>query len=196
MPIQAHHRSPEAAAKQFRRTITDVLRCITEAYVDISEQEAASGEITALTLGGGLPVRLDLPTPHSRLSLSVTINYRVISETAGWRVHTEKYFYTLDDGTNEIIAFHWDPTNVEVRYPHLHLAYASGVQHPVLQTAHIPTGRVLIEDVIWLTIREFQVECLNRDAEHNHRVCRRRLRTARKIFGELQSWGATAGDVL
>lgn len=42
-------------------------------------------------------------------------------------------------------------------FPHLHLGAGSGVSREGLQKAHIPTGRVELEDVLLMAIRELGV---------------------------------------
>ncbi len=191
------YRTPQAAATAFRDNITEALNCITNDYIDYSSQAAASGEIAVISLGDGDPVRLQTPDPRNQVFISMIINYRVSEDNQrDWRVHTTGYFHTLEDGKHEILAYHWEPDNAQIRYPHMHLKAGSGVRLPSLQSAHLPTGRVLIEDVIWLAIREFGVLCTNQDADQDHANCRATLNRTRAIFDHFQSWGTgPVGDI-
>ena len=191
------YRTPQAAAQAFRDTITTALGCITHEYVGYSSQAAASGEITAISFANGDPIRMPTSDPQARLLLSAIINYRVREEGPhDWRVRITGYFYTLEDGQHEILAYHWEPDNAQIRYPHLHLKAGARVQYPALQAAHLPTGRVLIEDVIWLAIREFGVSCMNQDADRGHADSRATLNETRSVFDQSQSWGVgPAGNI-
>jgi hypothetical protein len=95
------------------------------------------------------------------LSLSVQVFARV-SEQAGqapWTVSTFGYSYALREPEGpEIIAYHWHPgRRSPIDFPHLHLGAGAGIGREELQKAHIPTGRVELEDVLLMAIREFGV---------------------------------------
>jgi len=99
--------------------------------------------------------------PGADLSLSVQVFARV-SEQAGqapWTVSPFGYSYALREPEGpEIVAYHWHPgRRSPIDFPHLHLGAGSGVGREELQKAHIPTGRVELEDVLMMAIREFGV---------------------------------------
>jgi hypothetical protein len=72
------------------------------------------------------------------------------------------YMYTLEDEDgHEIIGYHWHPEGEsDFRRPHLHLGYGAEIGRVELEDtkAHIPTGRVALEDFIELLIRAFRIE--------------------------------------
>ena len=75
------------------------------------------------------------------------------------------YWYTIEtEAEQEIIAYHWHPNAPgEVTFPHVHLGYAVKVEDEAMAKAHLPTGRVALEDVLRLAIRELGVRPLRTD---------------------------------
>jgi hypothetical protein len=86
----------------------------------------------------------------ANIGLSVCMRYCITSienaERGPWKVSTTAYMYALHIDDVELYAYHWHPfaRSQEVR-PHLH--------HPPAGKHHIPTGRVMIEDVLNLAIQ-------------------------------------------
>jgi hypothetical protein len=71
-------------------------------------------------------------------------------------------FHTNESASQEVLLFHWTPEDehAAVRFPHMHIGPAlterqQAVRLGNLHRAHIPTGRVSIEKIIWMTINEF-----------------------------------------
>ena len=83
------------------------------------------------------------------------------------------YAYTiLDRDARELLAYHWHPEGVsDVTFPHLHvpraepipLARTDPVRSAAVGEMHLPTNRVLLEDVVELLIREFSIVPLRPD---------------------------------
>jgi hypothetical protein len=66
----------------------------------------------------------------------------------------------------EIVAYHWHPgRRSPIDFPHLHLGAGSGVDREELHKAHLPTGRVELEDVLLMAIQEFGVRPRREDWE-------------------------------
>lgn len=74
-----------------------------------------------------------------------------------WQTETFAYFYALEEPEgSEIIAYHWHPgERSPVTIPHLHLESGANIGRDELQKAHVPTGTIELEDVLWLAVREF-----------------------------------------
>jgi len=90
--------------------------------------------------------------------LSVSQQYQIIEFEGGFRVHTLSYAYKLDDALDghEIMAYHWHPQpHQTVQYPHLHLSYGARIGREEFQKAHVPTGRIALEDFIQFLIEAF-----------------------------------------
>jgi hypothetical protein len=102
-----------------------------------------------------------------------------------WKVETRAYSYALCgvEGA-ELLAYHWHPETEEegrrVREPHLHVRDPRAPRWP-LRKAHLPTGRVALEDVVVLAI-ELGAKPLRRD----WRVVLVRTRAA---FHRWRTWG-------
>jgi hypothetical protein len=101
-------------------------------------------------LGGGL-----------NLAVQVTQQYRLLENPdprEPWQVRTVAYHYTLRETEGEILSYQWHPAVPEsVTYPHLHLGYAAAIRREELHHAHLPTGRVALEDFVQLLIEAFTV---------------------------------------
>jgi len=127
---------------------------VTSARVDVGGGFDPSAAAHALLLNRGDPVHI------GAVRLTVLMQYRIVRAENGqdpWKVTTAAYFYTVEDRDGrEILAYHWHPATTPVHpRPHLHLGPASGA--PRLRKAHLPTGRVAVEDVVRLLVRDFGV---------------------------------------
>ena len=96
-----------------------------------------------------------------QLALRIVHQYRVIEapdERGHWKVSTAGYMYSLEDlEGHELLAHHWHPADPNpIKTPHLHLGAASGA-NALSAAAHFPTGRIAVEDVIRVLIRDFGV---------------------------------------
>jgi len=144
--------------------VQEVVRCVTYQPLRYSTNYK-SAEPPLLVLGNGDPV--PLPGP-GRISLTFAMHYAIVRATGRrgpWRTSTRGYLYGLDDADgHEILGYHWHPygRSPETR-PHLHLGAGAGVRRPELTSAHLPTGRIAIEDVLRMTITDFGVQPLRAD---------------------------------
>ena len=115
-----------------------------------------------VTLGRGRPVRL---RGDGRVSLSLIHAYRIIEDPGPrgpYRCSTASYYYGLDDEDGrEVFVFQWHPAGRSpVTWPHLHLGAGAEVGRLDVANAHLPTGRVALEEVLRLAIDELGVEPL------------------------------------
>lgn len=123
----------------------------------------------AVTLRSGQPVAL---RGDVGLHLRVTQHYRIIEdpelgERGPFKCSTTAYWYSLEnEQESEILAYQWHPDGSSaITWPHLHIGEAGHVGWPHLREAHLPTGRVALEEVLRLAIHEFAVEPLRNDWE-------------------------------
>lgn len=158
-------RTPREAVDNFLNPLQQALSCVTRSILVVSGGYYPSAEPHAATIGDGGPVRL---TGRNPVFLVVRHHYRAI-EAPGprgpWKVSTAGYLYSLKDSEDhDIISYHWHPTGGSgVTYPHLHLGAGARVGHNELANAHIPTGRIALEDVLRLAIRDLGVTPLRND---------------------------------
>jgi hypothetical protein len=74
-------------------------------------------------------------------------------------VLTTGYLYQLRAGERELLAYHWHPRGLSPHTdPHMHLGAAAELGFADLGTAHLPTGRIGLEHVLRLAIRDLGVE--------------------------------------
>jgi hypothetical protein len=127
-----------------------------------------------LQLNRGRSVPLADTVPAVALRLRQLFRVEEILESARgerYRVSVTGYDYALlhSDTGAELLAFHWHRESSEgrlqlVTFPHLHID-SSVLSEQALTKLHIPTGRIAIEDVLRLAIRDFKARTLDRNWE-------------------------------
>lgn len=153
-------RNPYGAVQSLRSALQRAISCVTPSVLTTrSARGYGPGSDHLLTLGSGEPARM---AGIAEVSLWLRHFARVVEHEGSqgpWRADTVGYYYALlDVEGREIIAYHWHPgRRSSIDFPHLHLGAGSGVSRDELQKAHVPTGRVELEDVLALAIREFGV---------------------------------------
>lgn len=149
-------RTAAEAVGAFLAPLQQAIDCLTLTVLNVSGGYFASDRPHALVLGDGDPVAL---AGDHDLSLAVAQNYRVVQAEGPrgpWKVQTTSYFYELRRGDRELIAFHWHPAGASSHTrAHLHLGAAAEIGFAPLHRAHIPTGRIAVEDVVRLAIEAF-----------------------------------------
>lgn len=147
------------AVERYRESLRRSISCVVrDAFLDVKGRYYVSATPHPITLDRGLPVDL----AGGDLSVAVTQHYRLIEKPSSaepWQVSTVAYFYALRDADGqEILAYHWHPrVTPEVTFPHLHVGYGARVERPEFHRAHLPTGRVALEDFVRALIEDFGV---------------------------------------
>ena len=104
-----------------------------------------------------------------RFALDLVQHYRVVEGEGArgpWKVTTVAYYYTLlmAATAQEVLGYHWHPHGrSDITSPHLHLYEGAGTLHHNLRKAHLPTGRMAVEDILRLAITHFQIVPLRQD---------------------------------
>lgn len=85
--------------------------------------------------------------------LEANMSYEIIRDEAPgrgpWRVRTLQYRYRLAITGNDVFRLHWHPNGRSpVTYPHLHAALEPKDRIPASLDAHLPTGRMTLEDAL------------------------------------------------
>jgi hypothetical protein len=147
-------------------------------------RDPQSGREYRLTLPSGDPV--DVAARNGRLLIDIQQRFTLREvddpDTGPWKTSTAKYRYTIyRPDQREVLAFHWHPGREAYDRPHLHVGHGAGALIPALRAAHIPTGRVSVEDFILLAIREFGVRA--RRGDHV-----RVLEASRERFERFKTW--------
>lgn len=187
--------NPYQAAEDFAEQVREALGCIFE-QVHLKIPPATyrnPGSTHAFVFNRGTPQPLYWhpdrhPVDIPPLSLEITLHIQVDDLNAQlFQVSTSGYsyiLYTREHGRDrELIAWQWDQRGVNspVTYPHVHVAADHRLFPRGLGHFHIPTGRVLVEDVVEFCITQFDVRCqddwqdvLNRNRKkHNERRTQR-----------------------
>lgn len=116
-----------------------------------------TSRLHVLSINRGEPAALQAASGASRLRLGVKLQYRFTQTgaKAHWNASAAAYKYTIEtnDG-REVLAYHWHPdANSPVVSPHVHLGSTVLRRDGVLgRRAHVPTGRVPLQQVIRLAI--------------------------------------------
>jgi hypothetical protein len=148
-------RKPAEAVDQFLDPIRKAVACIVkQPSLNRGHGDDPKQNPHSLVLNIGDPVRIQ----GSQLWFSLTQSYDVLEaegERGQYKVSTNSYIYAIYDGPDEeseIISFHYHPQN-NVDFCHMHLR-----QDERFGDVHFPTGRVAVEEVIALAIRDLGVK--------------------------------------
>lgn len=138
-------RTPNEAVDAFVEPIKKAMGCFASCKVsaDVFDPDI----VGVLSLNRGEPVPLKKTPGGPRIELDATIRYTIVpadDERGPWKVHTEAWVYELFRDGERLIVFHWHPGG-RIGFPHLHVEALT--EHSKL---HVPTGRVLLEDVLTL----------------------------------------------
>lgn len=161
--------SPYEAFEEFRRSIQKAVSCVnSQAHLwAVNSNGYSPGQTHAVTPEGGEPVNL---AGERTLRLTSQFDYHIEKaegKRGPWKVTTEAYQHSLEDENGlEIVAYQWHPRNASAyTLPHLHIGTGIGASLGGIHKYHFPTGRVSLEDVLGLVIREFGVEPVRDDWE-------------------------------
>lgn len=158
-------RTRRAAEDDLRGQIQRAISCV-KAGMYLQTVPGYGTDVRGLAVNNGKSFTLRAATP---LALNVGMQYRTVElAPRSFRLHTVAYSYALEDAntTRELFAYHWHPeTRDSVSFPHLHIASASGQLRPEYARAHFNTGRVTLEEVLQLIVRDFGVQPVRSDWE-------------------------------
>lgn len=152
-------RTESEAVQNFLDMLQKAVSCVTNSVISVRGGYHVSVTPHRLILGPGGFHALGGP---GQLSLSIILFYRIIeNDVPGkpWKIVTTTYYYTFaDESSQEVIAYHWHPTQrSHAIYPHLHMESGAQVGRSDIANAHLPTGWVTLNDVIQLAITELGV---------------------------------------
>ncbi len=160
------------AVQNFLDPLQRAMSCVTEAVLSVGGGYHASP--------ANNPQQRHVLTIHNspavlgrdkHFALDLVQHYRVVEGEGAhgpWKVSTVAYYYTLliAATAQEVLGYHWHPQGrSDVTYPHLHLYEGAGSLQHNLRKAHLPTGRIAVEDMLRLAIIHFRVLPLRQDWE-------------------------------
>lgn len=173
------------AFEAYARPLKSALGCITRETLlrrTISKSEDRDGFPLQEFFFVNNPVRLK----NTGLAFNFSQYFRVAWHDPGYKIATKAYTYEIEDeqSGHELFAFHWEPEapNSKITIPHMHIGFA--LRHATLRInnrAHIPAGRVPVEDVVYFLVTELGVAPLNSDWD-------RTIRESRRAFMDNKSW--------
>lgn len=177
-------KTPAEAVQNFLDPLSQALSCVTRAILLVGAGYYVADEPHALALS-------EDPAPlgrDRRYALKLIQHYRIVpaeGQRGPWKVETVAYYYTVieaDAPHRDIFGYHWHPQGRSpITYPHLHLHSGADVGAPRMADAHFPTGRIAVEQVLRLLIKEFDVTPLRDDWETI-------LQETQERFEEWRTW--------
>ena len=177
--------TPHKAFNNFRGPLQRAISCVnSEAHLwALGSNGYAPGQTHAVIPDAGEVVRL---AGRRSLRLTCQFSYRIEKaegEHGPWKVTTEAYQHALEDEDGkEIIAYHWHPERGSAyNFPHLHIGTGVGASLGSIHKHHFPTGRVSLEDVLRLAIKEFGATPARADWEGV-------LEETQAIYEALRTW--------
>jgi hypothetical protein len=182
----------EQAVEEFSGQLREALSCIVQqVHLKTPRIDRLPKETAVVPVGLGRPTRL-AHNPESSVKLAAPlfllfqIYIEVPKSSDGFRVTTNGYSYavsvTIDGRLRNVLSWQWHQHGVSpVTYPHLHVKAHHDVWGKSFPKLHIPTSRVLIEDVIQFLIDDCGVLARRRD-------WREILDANRALHRERRSW--------
>ena len=176
-------RTAREAVEAYVKPIQQSLSCVTQSVLKPSGYgESDKDDILTFPVGA-------VPIGGDGLHFRFVQRFRTIvipDQPHLKKVSTTYYSYAVEgDGAEEIIGYHWHPMSTSrINYPHLHLGNGAKVGRPELENAkaHLPTGRVGIEEIVHLLIETFKVPTQRVDHA-------KILRTNLNKFFSFATWG-------
>ena len=121
-------KTPYEAVEAHVQPLQEAVSCLSHAaHFATAGGHFVSEKPHALTLVNGVRLRLQ-DSQDTDLTLSVSQQYHIVEHEVGFRVHTLKYAYKIDNwyDAHEVMAYHWHPME-QIKYPHLHLSYGARI---------------------------------------------------------------------
>lgn len=160
-------KDPRGAVQAYVRPLQQALSCVTDKILT-RPQDYSPGRIHVLTFAtddGLAPLASRTRIPGSRFLLSFSQHYRIIHvsdepDRGPWNVSTAAYLYELDDADgHHVLAYHWHPEGrSHFSTPHMHLGHGARIGRTDLANAHLPTGRIAIQELLRAAITQLGVQ--------------------------------------
>ena len=141
------HRTPSEAFREFRERVQEAIACFAHTRVTGTSLEPNQHGILTVNRGEPLALKTTGPTIDITCSIGYAIQMAGDEVPGNWKVSAVSYVHTVMLDGELAVEFHWHPDDgSNIWYPHIHprLAGPGRDQGGI----HIPSGRVLIEDVL------------------------------------------------
>lgn len=139
-------KTPRKAVNAFIAPIKEAMACFAACKVRVDQWDPEVEGI--LTINDGERVNLRKRAGMPRIGLELQMRYKIVEHpTKGpWKVNTTGWIHDVYRADKRVMTFHWHPiSDSHVKTPHLHASASS-----TYRKMHIPTGRILVEDVLGL----------------------------------------------
>ena len=163
--------TPAEAFDEYAKPLRAVLGCLTRETL-LKKTIPGSTDQYGNALQRFFFVKSPVRLKGSGLCFDFSHYFRIVwrGETSSYTVETASYTYEIEDEAtqHELLAFHWEPESLHsaVRIPHLHVGFALADKTlPFNNKAHIPGGRVALEDVVHFLLSDLKVAPLNSNWE-------------------------------
>jgi hypothetical protein len=178
-------KTPKQAVLNFVAPLREALGCVTASGIALRGSYVV-GELYGLTVNAGEPVIVYRASAQGHMRLSISQHYRIVEaegDRGPYKVETRGYMYSVEnDASQEVIAFHWHPEgSSHVALPHLHLGYGAQIGLTELTEAHVPTGRISMEEFLRFAIETFQLRTRRTD-------WRSVMNRTNALFKKWQTW--------
>lgn len=185
-PSPSIAKTPRQAYERYADQLKQVLSCITDThFVSNVHPHPDSPFAFAFTHN---PARLN----RSAYCLYLIQRIRLVRDdrqSGTWKVKTLSYEYNVErwEDHQEIVCFHWEGEDGRNPDPHIHVGFAA-LQNsrpmPIGPKSHIPSGRVVIEDIVKFAIEELGVDPIS----HRRTTWRSIIKSTRKLFMKFKTW--------
>ena len=150
-------RTAHEVEANYLENLQRLVSCVTPSVVTAELHQPFPVPHSA-TIDGGDPAILG---GASRLQLAFRQSFVIeeCEQSSSWRVIVGSYSYEIHDAEGrEVLLYHWHPRgNSPVVIPHLHLEHGTGVIREEVRNAHLPTGEVSFNAILWVLIAEMGV---------------------------------------
>lgn len=159
-------RNESEAEERFIRSMNRGLGYLTRRVHFRSARPRVKGQPWRLTLTPDEIAPL-ICEGHTAFYLSATAEFiferdQRPGHEGGTKARVTKYIYVLQadqDPASELVSWHWHPDDAPERPdPHVHVR-SDHEDLPGLRDMHLPSGRVLFEDVLLYAIKDLGVGC-------------------------------------
>ena len=153
--------TPAEAVNNYLEAVGRALSCVTTDVASVAGGYFPAGELHELKLARRRAARVR--TPRGTLDFGLVQGYAIVEleGSVEWEVAIREYSYLIEseDG-HELLAFHLHGGRQAGR-PHIHLG--SQLRPDAKINAHIPSGIVLLADVVRFLIADMGVRPLRAD---------------------------------
>lgn len=155
-------RTEAEALAEFHKTLNHLVSCLSkDVFTKFPVSKGAGAHDFTVSDAKGIKLK------HAEFDLTLTsvIRTETVKEDARFRISTNEYIHHLKKDGEPVIGWHFHPGDAKILFPHIHLYTheAKDSWWKGMNSLHMPSGRILLEDVIWFLVSEIGVEPARND---------------------------------